>query len=405
MQVVVVGGGASGMISAIEAAKNGNIVTLIEHNDKLGKKIYITGKGRCNLTNLCSPADFLSNVVTNSKFLYSAIYAFPPQRTIEYFKDLGLETIVERGERVFPLSNKSSDVTKALSNELNRLNVKILYNTEVTSCKVFSNKVVSLNTTTGIVLCDSVILACGGVSYKATGSNGIGYKIAKMLGHTIIEPKPSLVSFIANGCCEFEGLSLKNVTLSLIAPNGKIIKSDFGEMLFTSNGISGPIALTLSAYANRLDLKNYKLVINLKPALSINQLTERIKREILLAPKKEIKNILLTLLPERLVKVVEKQSEISQTIANSLTVAERDRLVNTLQNLSFDCLGLASIDQAIVTSGGVAVKEIVPQTMQSKLIPNLYFAGEIIDVDALTGGFNLQIAFATGYLAGQQKQS
>lgn len=400
MKVCVIGGGASGMIAACVAAQNGHSVILIEHNEKLGKKVYITGKGRCNLTNLCSADDFLSNVVTNSKFLFSAVKKYPPQYVYDYFENaLHLPLKVERGNRVFPVSDKASDVTASLQNELRRRKVDILLNTEVISFNLVEKRIVSLTTMEDIILCDAVILATGGISYPATGSNGIGYKLATSIGHTLINPKPSLVDIIAHGCEECQGLTLKNVSAKLLI-DGKAVCEQFGEMLFTHEGLSGPIILTLSAYATKHSIHNAQISINLKPALTEEQLDERLLRDFSEFNNKEVKNCLLKLLPERLIcSIIEKINIQPNQKVNSITKQQRRLLAHTLQDLRFDIVALGGFERAVVTSGGISVNEINPATMQSKLCPNLYFAGEIIDVDALTGGFNLQIAFSTGILA------
>lgn len=402
MKVCVIGAGASGLISAIAAASASHQVIVLEHNEKAGKKIYITGKGRCNLTNLCDSQEFLSNVVSNPKFLYSAIKKYPPKYIYDYFNDyLKLPLKTERGNRVFPVSDKASDVTSALVRELTRQNGKILYNTEVKSFNIVDNRIVSLNTMTDIVLCDAVILATGGLSYSQTGSDGSGYKLAKSVGHGIVEPKPSLVDILAEDCNSLQGLSLKNVSASLVSDKGETVAEQFGEMLFTENGLSGPIILTLSAYASRLNLVGSKIVINLKPALSQEQLDARLLRDFEEFKNKEIKNCLLKLLPERLVCFIIDRCGIDpNTKVNIVNRAQRSKIVHEVQNLAFKVVSLGDFSRAVITSGGVKTSEINPTTMKSKLIDNLYFAGEIIDVDALTGGFNLQIAFCTGLVAG-----
>ncbi|HPG92291.1 MAG TPA: NAD(P)/FAD-dependent oxidoreductase [Clostridia bacterium] len=401
MKICVVGGGASGMMAAATAAKHGAEIVLIESNEKLGKKIYITGKGRCNLTNFCSPQTFLTNVVTNQKFLYGAINLFPPEKTIEYFNNIGLPTKIERGNRVFPDSDKASDVTKALEKELRKNGCEILLNTKVFAVNIENSKIISLNTTAGIVFCDKVIFACGGCSYAATGSDGNVFTLIKSLGHTITKLYPSLVDIKTKENFSLAGLSLTNVNISVIDNNERTVFSEFGEALFTHDGISGPVVLTASAYINKLNINGYKIVIDLKPALSEEKLDERVLRDFSSNSNKALKNSLNKLLPERLVSVIIDLTKINpDKKVNQITASERTNLVKTLKNFTLTIAGLGDINTAVVTSGGVSVKEINPKTMQSKLIENLYFAGEMIDVDALTGGFNLQIAFSTGYAAG-----
>jgi len=401
VKICVVGGGASGMMAAATAAKHGAEIVLIESNEKLGKKIYITGKGRCNLTNFCSPQTFLTNVVTNQKFLYGAINLFPPEKTIEYFNNIGLPTKIERGNRVFPDSDKASDVTKALEKELRKNGCEILLNTKVLAVNIENSKIISLNTTAGIVFCDKVIFACGGCSYAATGSDGNAFTLTKSLGHTITKLYPSLVDIKTKENFSLAGLSLTNVNISVIDNNERTVFSEFGEALFTHDGISGPVVLTASAYINKLNINGYKIVIDLKPALSEEKLDERVLRDFSSNSNKALKNSLNKLLPERLVSVIIDLTKINpDKKVNQITASERTNLVKTLKNFTLTIAGLGDINTAVVTSGGVSVKEINPKTMQSKLIENLYFAGEMIDVDALTGGFNLQIAFSTGYAAG-----
>ncbi len=402
MTVAVIGGGAAGLIAALECAKSGRRVILFERNEKLGKKIYITGKGRCNFTNLCSIEVFLTNVVRNGRFLNSALNNFTPADCVKYFENLGMPSVIERGNRAFPASSKASDVTAALFRALTSLDVDIRYNSYIKSFKVVDKSIVSLNIMKEIVLCDSVILATGGKTYPLTGSDGNGYDLAKSAGHNIIEPKPSLVPFIAKGCKELEGLSLKNVTLSLADSKGKILKSVFGELLFTADGISGPAALTLSAYCRDFYFKNSALYIDLKPALDDKTLDARLLKDFALYANKNSQNALVDLLPQRLIDKVLNQCQIdAEQKVNVITAKQRASLLSALKALRFDCLGLESIERAVVTSGGVDVKEVNPKTMQSKYINNLYFAGEILDVDALTGGYNLQIAFSTGFAAGR----
>ena len=397
MNVVVIGGGASGLIAAGRSAETGNKVILLEKNEKLGKKLYITGKGRCNLTNVGE--DLFSNIVRNEKFLYSAFKHFSVNDTIKFFNDLGLNTKIERGNRVFPISDKSSDVIKALESYCKKNSVQICLNTEVVSIQKNNNEFI-VNTKNGRYECDAVILSTGGVSYPLTGSTGSGYEFALKLGHNIIELKSALCPIVLKDeyISSWEGISLKNVELKAYKDN-KLIKSLFGEMLFTKNGISGPIALSMSSYINRLN--NIYLKLDFKPALSLQQIDNRLLREIDLNKNMETKSLIRKLLPNNIVEQFLNVAKISLTKkVNSLTKEERCVIANLLKNypLTYKCL--EKIDYSIVTSGGVDCKQVNPKTMESKIVENLFFTGEILDLDALTGGYNLQIAWSTGYLAG-----
>ena len=403
LDVIVIGGGAAGMIAAIFAARNGKNVTLIEQNEKLGKKLFITGKGRCNFTNACDTEDLFQNVVTNPKFLYSAFYTFSNQMVMDFFEEIGLPYKVERGNRVFPASDHSSDVIKVLEKELKKEHVEILLNTKVKSliieddiCKgvVINNKRQLLST--------SVIVATGGVSYPRTGACKDGYIFAEYAGHSIIKPQPSLVPFeLSDTCCkDIMGISLKNVSANIYA-EGKKVYSEFGEMLFTHFGVSGPIIIKASAYIHKYLEKELKLTIDLKPALDDKQLDERLLKDFRIFQNKQLKNSLDKLMPRALIPVViEKSGLDGEKKVNELTKEERRLLGNIIKNLPFTITGLRGWDEAIITKGGVQVKEVDPGTMESKLTKGLYFAGEVLDLDALTGGFNLQIAWSTGYLAG-----
>lgn len=401
MKIAVIGGGAGGLISAGFAAKNGAEVTLFEKNEKIGKKIYITGKGRCNVTNDCEVKDFLSKVVNNSKFLTGSLYSFTPRELMELIESEGVRLKVERGNRVFPESDKASDIIKALERFTKENGVRIRLKTSVKDIIKKNGKfiVVTDNDNTEF---DKVIIATGGLSYKSTGSTGDGYNFAKKFGHTIIEPRPALVSILLKDdfVKNVEGLALKNVTLTAFA-DGKKICSQFGEMLFTKNGISGPIVLTTSSMINRLLHSNITLKLDFKPALSYELLENRILRDFKNNLNKSISVILCGLLPKNFVPILLKKAGMDAYVkANSVTKEERKDLIELLKKfpLSFD--DLESIDTAVVTAGGVNVAEINPKTMESKLINNLYFAGEVIDADAFTGGYNLQIAFSTGFTAG-----
>ncbi len=402
MQTIVIGGGASGLIAAYTASQKGNKVILLEKNEKLGKKIYITGKGRCNLTNNVLPIDFLNNVVVNSKFLFSAINRFSPQDTIDFFESNGLKLKTERGNRVFPQSDHASDVTKTLEKLLKNSGVEIFLKTRVTSIVKNDGQGFIVKSVDKVFTCDSVIICTGGVSYPLTGSTGDGYGFAKKFGHALVDLKPSLcgVEFIGSDFAEMQGLSLKNVSLNVFN-NQKKIFSDFGEMLFTHFGVSGPMILSASCYINRLDLSNVSFVIDLKPALSFEVLDNRLLNEFSANNNKEICNVLRSLLPKALIKIVLSRSKISSSNSCSeITKEQRRNLINVIKNLTFKVKALRPIEEAVVTSGGVSVKEINPKTMESKLVKGLFFAGEVIDVDAFTGGFNMQIALSTGYLAG-----
>lgn len=402
-KIVIIGGGAAGMMAAIIASRNGKKVTLIEQNEKLGKKLFITGKGRCNITNSCELEDLFQNVVTNPKFLYSSFYSFTNNMVMDFFEEIGLPYKVERGNRVFPVSDHSSDVIKVLENEMKNNGVEIILNTKVLSLIIENNICKGVNIKGGkAIYSDSVIVATGGVSYPRTGACGDGYKFAKSAGHSIAETKPSLVPFeLSDSCCkELMGISLKNVSATIYA-DGKKIYSDFGEMLFTHFGVSGPIIIKASAYIHKYLDKNLTLTIDLKPALDEKQLDERILKDFTLFVNKQLKNGLEKLLLKSLIPVIiEKSGLDGEKKINELTKEERHKLLMTIKNVPFKITGLRGWDEAIITKGGIKVKEIDPGTMESKLTSGLYFAGEVLDLDALTGGFNLQIAWSTGYLAG-----
>ncbi len=401
------------MICAIEAAKSGLDVTLIEKNERLGKKLFITGKGRCNLTNIAEKQEFFANIVSNPKFLFSAFNKFSNHDTIAYFENLGVRLAIEQGGRVFPASGKSNDIIKVLQNELKRVGVKIVYCEKIEKLETDNNKICKACTNKSVYTADKFVLALGGSSYKATGSTGDGYALAKSLGHTIVRPVAALTgielgsakgaknTFRLKDLPSLEGLSLKNVLATVYSQNGKAIKSEFGEMLFTDKGVSGPIILTLSSYINRLDSNELRLAIDLKPALDYNTLDARLLRDFEKFCNKMYKNSLHELLPSKLIGFIITLSDIdAEKSVNAITKEERMQLVKLLKSLTFEIKGLADINSAVITAGGVDTREINPSTMRSKIIGNLAFAGEIIDVDALTGGYNLQIAFSTGYLAG-----
>jgi len=411
--VIVVGGGPAGMMAAIEAAKNGHIVTLLERMRTPGRKLSITGKGRGNLTNNIDISEFIKNVPGNGKFLYSAFDRYTNKDLIAYFNSLGVDTKVERGERVFPVSDTAMSFVNALKKELQKYNVNVKVNSLVK--KVLTQSVNGVKKITGVLLesgekltCDKLILATGGKSYSATGSDGTGYKIVEELGHTIIEPKGSLIPLETYEKYDLQGLSLKNVAIKVFDEK-KIIYDDFGEMLFTHFGVSGPIILSASAHILRVKnveekLKNrsIKIILDLKPALSEEKLSQRIQRDFEKYTKKQFKNSLSDLLPAKMIPEVIKLSTINpEKKVDEITKIEREKLVKTLKEFTITIKKFRPIEEAIITAGGISVKEINPQTMESKIISGLYFAGEIIDVDAYTGGFNLQIAFSTGFVAGQ----
>ncbi|BCN31422.1 BaiN/RdsA family NAD(P)/FAD-dependent oxidoreductase [Anaeromicropila herbilytica] len=404
-KVIVVGGGAAGMLAAIYAARNQNEVHLYEKNEKLGKKLFITGKGRCNITNASDMDTLFDNVVTNRKFLYSAFYAYNNYDVIDFFKEIGLETKIERGNRVFPVSDKSSDVIAALTNELKNLGVHIYYGAEVDHIAVKEHQVVGihLKNKKEVIHADKVIVATGGLSYKTTGSTGDGYRFAKDLGHQITDLTPSLVPFNIKEdyIKELQGLSLKNIRIT-VNSKGKEVFSDFGEMLFTHFGVSGPVILSASSYViPYMKNKDVTLSIDLKPALTIEQLDARIIRDFEEVINKQFKNALDSLLPKKLIPVIIKLSGIdSEKKVNLITKEERLNLVQAIKSMTLGVSSLREYNEAVITKGGISVNQINPKTMESKLISNVYFIGEVLDLDALTGGYNLQIAWSTAYAAG-----
>lgn len=403
-KVVVIGGGPAGILAAGKASELGNDVTLVEKNDRLGKKILISGKGRCNITNNTDIEGLIENTPGNGNFLYSAFYTFSNADLLEFLHKYGLETKVERGGRVFPVSDRAKDVVDTLSKYLKDTYVRVLLNSQATEIISKDSAVKGIVLRDGTKIeCDSVVLCTGGASYPGTGSTGDGYKIAKKLGHDVIKLRPSLVPLVVleKWIGELQGLSLKNVSVTLINKNGKKIYSDFGEMLFTHYGVSGPIILSSSRHILDYDFKGVTLTIDLKPALSEEKLDERIQRDFEKFSRKQFKNSLDELLPQKLIPVVITLSGISpDKFVNQITKEERRNLVRILKNFKLTIEGARPIDEAIVTAGGISTNEINPSTMESKLIKGLYLAGEVIDVDAYTGGFNLTIAFSTGYLAG-----
>ncbi len=403
MKVLIIGGGASGMLAGITASKSGNDVVLLEQNEKLGKKIYITGKGRCNLSNYCEVNEFLPNVVNNPKFLLSALYKFSPKETYNFFEKNGLKLKVERGNRVFPESDKASDVTKTLEKILVNNGVDIRLNIKVIDLIVENGVCKGVITDKGEISADKTIICTGGVSYPATGSTGDGFIFAKKCGHKIINPKPSLcgIELFGNDFLEAQGLSLKNVQINLIL-NDKILYSDFGEMLFTHFGISGPIVLSASAILNKYVGEKISVLIDLKPALTEETIDKRLINEFSIDGNKNVSSIIRGFVPSSLVNIIAKQAKIPlNKKCAEITKNERQNLIKTLKNLTFSFKKLRPIEEAIVTSGGVDVKEVNPKTMESKLCSGLFFAGEVLNVDCFTGGYNLQTAFSTGFLAGE----
>ncbi|MBR6696939.1 MAG: NAD(P)/FAD-dependent oxidoreductase [Lachnospiraceae bacterium] len=403
-KVIVIGGGAAGCMAAITAARNGHNVVLVEKNEKIGKKLYITGKGRCNITNACATEDLFTFITSNPKFLYSAYNEFSNWDTIGFFEELGLRTKIERGERVFPESDKSSDVITALSKELRRLGVDILYNTTVKDVLTKEGAFSAIVTHKGDTLyADSLIVATGGLSYPSTGSTGEGYEFAKKIGHNITSLYPSLVPFNVKEAYarQMQGLSLKNIEISIFN-NEKELYREFGEMLFTHFGVSGPVIISASSYiAPILRQKTLKLIIDLKPALTFEQLDARILRDFEEFKNKQFKNALDKLLPSKLISVIiERSGILPEKKVNEISKVQRENLVKLIKGFELTLTGLRDYNEAIITKGGIDVKQINPKTMESKLTKNIYFAGEVLDLDALTGGHNLQIAWATGYVAG-----
>lgn len=408
MKTLIIGGGPAGMIAAISAADSGDDVTLFEKNEKLGKKLFITGKGRCNVTNNCERDKFFDNVLGNSKFLYSAFAKFDNHALMELIEELGTPLKVERGERVFPVSDHSSDIIRALSNGLKGRGVKVRLNESVKDILIEDGQVIGLVTDKGeTVNADKVIVCTGGVSYKSTGSTGDGYMWGSKLGHRITTPVPALVPLVTHDSWvyELQGLSLKNVKLSLFI-DGKMKYSDMGEMLFTHFGLSGPLVLTASSYlASAKDYKEAYVVIDNKPALSNEEFDKRLIRELTAGNNKEIKNILGEIYPSKMAKLICGLAGIDQyKKCNEIKKEERLALVDITKKMKININRTRDFDEAIITHGGISLKDVNPKTMESKLVSGLFFAGEVLDLDALTGGFNLQIAFSTGHLAGENKE-
>ena len=404
-KVLVIGGGAAGMFAAISAAEEGHEVHLFEKNEKCGKKLYITGKGRCNLTNACEMEDLFNNVCSNSKFLYSSFYGFTNQDAIAFFEENGTKTKVERGERVFPLSDHSSDVIGALTRRMRALGVQVHLNIEAKEIITEEGRVTGLLFSDGTKETgDAVILATGGLSYPSTGSTGDGYRFAEKLGHKITDLSPALVPMNVKeeDCRRLQGLSLKNVRVSLSAGK-KCFYEDFGEMMFTHFGVTGPLILSASSQVpKKFRGQELTLSIDLKPALSPEQLDDRLLRDFSKEKNKQFKNVLGGLFPSKLIPVMVERSGIEpEKQVNAIEKTERLQFVEKIKNFRLTVTGFRDYNEAIITRGGVCVKEVNPSTMESKLVSGLFFAGEILDLDALTGGFNLQIAWSTAYAAGK----
>lgn len=403
-KVIVIGAGPAGMMASITAAKKHDVI-LIDGNERLGKKLFITGKGRCNVTNAKDIGEFFDNIPGNPYFLYSSLYSFTNIDTMNFFENQGVKLKVERGDRVFPESDKSSDIIKALERALINSNVKIMLNSKVKDIIKRDSQIKSVKLENGdIISGDYFVICTGGKSYPLTGSTGDGFQFAKKIGHTVTELKPSLVPVEIDDAWvrELQGLSLKNVRLTFYE-NKKKVYDDLGEMIFTHFGISGPLVLSGSRYIKDLKTKNYEASLNLKPALDSKELDLRVQKDFKKYINKDFKNSLDDLFPKNLIPIIIKLSGIGENKkVNEITKEERKRLVSLIQDMRMTVTGLRPIDQAIVTAGGVDVSEIDPSTMKSKLVDNLYFAGEVIDVDAFTGGYNVQIAFSTGYIVGSK---
>lgn len=410
--VIVIGGGPAGMMAAITAAEYGNNVTIIEKNSDFGKKLLITGKGRCNITSSLYMSEFIKNTPGNGQFLYSAFQNYTNTDIIDFLKNQGLEVKEERGNRIFPVTDKSIDVLNCFKSKINELKIKKLFNTRVQKILVQNGEVLGVRTEKEIIQTDKIILATGGKSYPLTGSTGDGYLIAKNIGHKVTEIRPSLVPLVIyekNECKKMQGLSLRNVGIKIIDESkNKLIYEDFGEMIFTHFGISGPTILSGSAHLvrykeidNLMKEQKIKLQIDLKPALTEEQLDERILRDFKEFKNKQFKHALDKLLPQKMIPIVIEKTKINEEKrVNEITKEERKNLVKVLKKFELTIKDFRPVEEAIITSGGINIKEINPKTMESKLVKGLYFAGEIIDVDSYTGGFNLQIAYSTGYTAG-----
>ena len=402
--VIVIGGGAAGMMAAVSAARNGADVLLFEKNDRLGKKLRITGKGRCNVTNDCDKNEFLSNVASNSKFLFAALSRFSTADTKDFFEECGVPLKTERGKRVFPVSDKAQDIVSALENACVEAGVRIL-NRRVDSLIIDEGAACGVVADGESYSAKSVIVCTGGASYPRTGSTGDGYRFAKRAGHKIVEIKPSLVPLVAEGklCAHLQGVSLKNIGFKIKDnSSGKIVYDDFGEMMFTHFGITGPVVLSASAHLSDIERGKYTAIIDMKPALDHKTLDSRILSDFSECINKDFINSLDALLPQKMIPIMVGLSGIdARKKVNSITKEEREKLVSLIKGIEIPIEGFRPINEAIITKGGVAVSEVSPKTMESKITRGLYFAGEVLDLDAYTGGFNLQIAFSTAVLAGE----
>ena len=401
-KVTVIGGGAAGLMAAIAAAEGGAQVCLIEPNERLGKKVNITGKGRCNVTNDTDLEGLMAHIPCNSRFLYSALSRFTSRDTMAFFEGCGVPLKVERGDRVFPVSDSAFDITDALKRKAKALHIRWAHD-RATAVETAEGHVTAVTGEKGIYPSDAVIIATGGVSYPGTGSTGDGYKIAAALGHTIVEPRGSLVPLVSDDdCCRhMQGLSLKNVELTAYNQKNKAVFQEFGEMLFTHFCVSGPLVLSASAHLRSWEKEQYRLSIDLKPALDEQKLETRILRDISESPNRDVEKLLCGLVPHSMAPVISRRLGLPPTLkANSLTKEQRRALIRLLKHFDINVTDVRPVAEAIVTAGGVKVSEVKPNTMESKLVAGLYFAGEVLDVDAYTGGFNLQIAWATGHLAG-----
>ena len=399
--ICVIGGGAAGMMAAGTALSYGSEVTVFDHSGRLGKKLAITGKGRCNVTNACSVNEFLENVTKNPRFLYAAMNEFDTECTVNFFEGLGVKLKVERGKRVFPESDRAKDIVDALRSYSS--GAKVIYK-KVTDVKKNEDGKFTVTADKVQYTFDSVIIATGGKSYPLTGSDGSGYRLAMRLGHTVTELTPSLIPLESSSpvCRELQGLSLKNVAITVNDQNGKALYSDFGEMMFTHFGVTGPMILSASAHLRAHDISTLSLSIDLKPALDEKMLDARLLADFAEKSNKDFINSLSSLLPSKLIEPFARLSGVPERKkVNSITKEERRRILNLLKNFTVKLSGTRPIEEAIITSGGIDVRDVTPKTMESKLVTGLYFAGEILDLDAYTGGFNLQIAFSTGYLAGK----
>ena len=402
-RVIVVGAGASGLAAAYSFAKNGRSVIVVEKNEKAGRKIYISGKGRCNITNNCAVSEFVKNIVRNPKFLYSSLNAFTPQDTIDFFNNFGCELKTERGNRVFPVSDKSSDIIDSMVRACRSVGVKFRFSNKVLGVKIAENGVFTVKTTCGELVSDKLVIATGGKTYPLTGSTGDGYAFAKSFEHKVTDLKPSLIGFdTKENFCDVYGLTLKNVSLKITNKNGKVLFDEFGETAFTDRGIAGPLFIKASAYFCRENPKDLQFSLDLKPALDSDTLKNRFLREFETLKNRTVKECLYTMLPKKFIPqfLLKAQIKPDRKIAE-VSDEMLDKLVYTMKNFKIDVVSLRPFAEGIVTSGGVDVKEVDPKTMESKKIKGLYFVGEILDVDALTGGYNLQIALSTGMASGR----